>query len=287
MSPANAAPTVIEVPAFGGERTNLQFALRRRTCPGPLEVTVRHAQHPLSAVEDDLTHFVVKSNPLPEPREYKFKAVTNEKRNQGVAYIAKTLRRFAEISKAQNPERLFVQVDTTLHDQIKRDVYRVYLQSTKDAIAPDYTRNRLYNIAADAIDRLNEQPYPVMNSFEDLRTLIRLQAGYAADKEAVIKLLDKKIHQLETMGTLMTYLELDVEMGEYDLNMSIPMRAVYMVGEDQVVIGASQTTNRMPERGEHQTEFHYILRASNVVGAIEFRDMEERVKYWLEHAAQK
>jgi hypothetical protein len=287
VSPANTVPTVIEIPAFGGELTNLQFVLRRQARPGPLEVTVRHAQHPLSAVEDDLTHFVVKSNPLPEPREYKFQAVTNEKRNQGVAYIAKTLKTFSEISKAQNPERLLVQVDDNLQDQIKRDVYRVYLQAAKDSLAADYTRNHLYNIAADAIDRIDDEPYPVLNSFEDLRTLIRLQAGYAAHKEAVIKLLDKQIRQLERMGTLMTYLELDMEMGEYDLNLSIPMRVVYMIGEDQVVIGSSQTTDRMPERGEHRTEFRYMLRATNVVGAIEFREMEERVKYWLEHAAQK
>ncbi len=288
VSPASAAPTVIEIADFAGEFTNLQFVLRRRAAPGPLEITVRRAQHPLSAVEDDLTHFVVKSNPLPEPREYKFKAVTNEKPNIGVGYIAKTLKTFAEIAEAQNPQRLLSHIDDNLHAQIKRDIYRVYLQAAKDVFAPDYSKSHYYNIAVAAMDRLDSKPYPVVNSFEDLRTLIRLQAGYAAHKESIIKVLNQKIHKMENMGSLMTYLELDIEMGEYDLNMSIPMRAAYMVGDDMVYVVSTQTTDRMPAGAtEHLTEFSYTLRASEVVGAIEFREMEERVKYWLEHAAQK
>jgi|GEM_PF-4103065 len=288
VSPAISVPTVIEIPAFGGELTNLQFVLRRRDVPGPLEVTVRHVQHPLSAVEDDLTHFVVKSNPLPEPREYKFQAVTNEARNSGVEYIAKTIKTFAEISGAGNAERLRVQVDDSLRDQIKHDIYRVYLQAAKDAIGADYSTNHNYLIAIAALDRFDEEPYPVMNSFEDLRNLIRLQAGFAAHKEAVIKVLDKKIRKMENMGTLMTYLELNLEMDEYELNVSIPMQVIYLVGEDGVYLAASRTINRIPQStGPNRSEFRYMLRATNVVGAVEFREMEERVKYWLEHAAQK
>jgi hypothetical protein len=287
VAPAIAVPTVIEIPNFAGEPTDLQFVLRRRAVPGPLEVTVRHVQHPLSAVEDDLTHFVVKSNPLPEPREYRFNALTGEKRNLGLSYIAKTVKTFAEISGAHNPERLHDQVDHHLRDQIKRDIYHTYLKATKDAIAADYTHNHRYQIAAAAFDRLEDEPYPVINSFEDLRTLIRLQAGFDAHKEAVIKVLDQKIRKAGNMGTLMTYLELDMEMGEYDLTMSIPMRVVYLVADDKVAVGASQTNDRMPQNArQHRTEFQYMLRASNVVGAIEFREMEERVKYWLEHAAR-
>ena len=127
-----------------------------------------------------------------------------------------------------------------------------------------------------------------MNSFEDLRNLIRLQAGFAAHKEAVIKVLDKKIRKMENMGTLMTYLELNLEMDEYELNVSIPMQVIYLVGEDGVYLAASRTINRIPQStGPNRSEFRYMLRATNVVGAVEFREMEERVKYWLEHAAQK
>lgn len=287
VAPAISVPTVIEIPDFAGETTDLQFVLRRKAVPGPLEVTVRHVQHPLSAVEDDLTHFVLKSNPLPEPREYKFKGFTNEKRNFGVGYIARTLKNFAQLSGAHNPDRLIVQVDEYLRNQIKRDVYRMYLQLTKDTLSADYSNNHRYNIIAAALDRIDDEPYPVLNSFEDLRTLIRLQAGFAAHKETVVKALDQKIRKMDNMGTIMTYLELDMEMGEYDLNMSIPMRVVYLVGDDMVLVGSSQTTDRMPPgASEHQSEFRYMLRSTNVVGAIEFREMEERVKYWLEHAAQ-
>lgn len=288
VAPTHATPTIIEVANFADEFTNLQFVLRRPAVPGPLQVTVRHAQHPLSAVEDDLTHFVIKSNPLPEPREYDFKAFTKEKRGHGIDYIAKALKTFAELAGAQNPEHLRTQINDNLQTQIKRNVYRVYLQAVRESFAPERGKSHYYYIAAAAIDRLDDEPYPVVNSFEDLRTLIRLQAGYAAHKEFVIKVLNQKIRERENRGNLTTALELTIGLGEYDLTLSIPMTATYMVGEDMVYVVSSQTNERMPERSEeHQTEFSYKLRASDVVGAIEFREMEERVKYWLEQAAQK